>query len=118
MNIDKDTVLYIVAVWLLGNAFFPLILNSLERLFQSQIDGAVSKVISYVWLILRRLAQVIWIVFQAPNFLLLTIVELLIPKDKVDKIAIFRELRLMRRAAFEDNFPTLIASAFTRKKKT
>lgn len=76
---DKQTLLYVLAAWLVLNAIFPLFLNSIERLFQDKIDALVKKSLRMVKMLALGLVQVCLIVLFAPNIFLFAIIERIWP---------------------------------------
>ena len=76
---DKQTLLYVLAAWLVLNAIFPLFINSIERLFQGKIDALVKKSLRFVTMLVLGLIQVFLIAFFAPNIFLIAIIERIWP---------------------------------------
>jgi len=76
---DKQTFLFILAIWLVLNAIFPLFLNSIERLFQNKIDALVKKSLRVIMMLVLGLIQVFLIAFFAPNIFLFAIIERIWP---------------------------------------
>ncbi|MFH0872746.1 MAG: hypothetical protein V1878_09710 [bacterium] len=77
---NLTTILWIVIVWIFLNALFPLLLNSIERLYQPQIDAAVGRMVGGARFIFLTLFQAILIVYFAPLLLLTVIIERIYPK--------------------------------------
>ena len=73
-------ILWIVIVWIFLNALFPLLLSSIERLYQPQIDATVGRVVRGARFISLTCFQVILIVYFAPLILLTVLIEHIYPK--------------------------------------
>ena len=67
MNIK--TLIYVILAYLIVNAVTPLLLHSVERLFQHKIDLFVKRVFSLFMLVFSRFCQFALIIIFAPNIL-------------------------------------------------
>jgi len=76
---DKQTLFFILAIWLVLNVLFPLFLNSIERLFHDKIDALVKKSLHVVTLLALGLIQIFLIALFAPSILLFAIIERINP---------------------------------------
>jgi hypothetical protein len=73
-------ILWIVIAWIFLNALFPLLLNSIERLYQPQIDATVGRMVRGARFIFLTFFQAILIVYFAPLLLLAVIIGRIYPK--------------------------------------
>lgn len=73
-------IFYIILVWLFINAIFPIFLNSIERIYQSQIDKHVKYLLSFTYSLTNKLIRYFLILFFAPIIILVIIFENIYPK--------------------------------------
>ena len=74
------TILYIIIIWIGLNAIVPLIINSIERLYQPQIDALVKGLVTVMKWAAIRLLQGFLIVFCLPTIGLVLLFERIYPK--------------------------------------
>jgi hypothetical protein len=86
------------------NAIFPLILNSLERLYQPKIDGMVKGLAHLTKFLILGLLQLIVIVFFAPTILLVIMFEHIYPR-------IF-EFERVKRSGIKQTMHTVMSKEF------
>lgn len=72
--------MYIVLAWLLLNALFPIILRSIERLYQKQIDFLVGKSFYYLKKASFESCRLLLIVIFLPHIFYIKILEKVYPK--------------------------------------
>lgn len=90
MNIK--TLIYVILAYLIVNAVTPLLLNSVERLFQHKIDIFVKRVFSLFMFVCSKFFQFALIIFFAPNISLLWAIRKVYPPFVKNKYVL--ELRL------------------------
>lgn len=77
---NLKTLLWIVIIWIFLNALFPLLLNSIERLYQPQIDATVGRMVRGARFVFLTFFQAILITYFAPLLLLTVLIEHIYPK--------------------------------------
>jgi hypothetical protein len=73
-------IIWIAIVWIFLNALFPLLLNSIERLYQPQIDATVGRMVRGARFIFITFFQAILIIYFAPLLLLDVMIGHIYPK--------------------------------------
>jgi hypothetical protein len=101
---NLTTILWIVIVWIFLNALFPLLLDSIKRLYQPQIDAAVARMVRGARFVFLFFCQAILIVFFAPSILLTVIIERIYPK--------FFELEAIKRTEIRPSMHILVSRRF------
>ena len=107
--------LYIVIVWIAANAVFPLILNSVERLYQRQIDRTVAGTIRAAESFILTVIRVFLIILMLPTILVVKVFEKTFPR--VFRIRYFAEIRYSANLLFERKLWDAIARDFQRHRK-
>jgi len=92
---------WIVTIWILSNALFPLFINSLERLYQRQIDNTVAGFLSICRMLLVGGLRLFFYVFFAPATLTIVLGEKMFPKHFTK--GIFRDIRYAKLAMLSSN---------------
>lgn len=105
-----ETLIWVLVIWLLSNAIFPLVLNSLERLYQDKIDVAVGRSLRGLRWLLLAACQVVLIAYFAPLILILAVVERLCPAvlttKPVHESGVYSALHLVLTARFWSTIAT------------
>jgi hypothetical protein len=103
-----STLFWVLGTWLFLNAIIPLIINSLERLYQPSIDAAVRSSLSYARTVFLALVQLLLIVLYAPTIVILGVIERLCPRlletELVKQSDIYHSTSLVLKRAF---WPTI-----------
>ena len=106
------TLIWVLVIWLLSNAIFPLVLNSLERLNQDKIDVAVGRSLRGLRWLLLAACQVVLIAYLAPLILILAVVERLCPvvlkMKPIQESGVYSALHLVLTARFWSTIATSI----------
>ena len=77
MNIK--TLIYVILAYLIVNAVTPLLLHSVERLFQHKIDIFVKRVFSRFMFVFSKFLQFALIIFYAPHISLFWVIRKVYP---------------------------------------
>ena len=77
---SQNTLIWLIIIWLLSNALFPLILNSLERLYENKIDFIVERSLKGLSWVFLCVIQMILICYFSPLILILALLERIYPK--------------------------------------
>ena len=98
-------ILFIALAWVVLNALFPLFLNSIERQYQSQIDGLVRGAITLSARGLLRFLQLFLLILMLPTILLTLLCERVYLK--LFSIQYFADIQLAKNAVLGKEFPDL-----------
>jgi predicted membrane protein len=104
--------IYIIIVWIAANALFPLFLNSVERLYQKQIDRTVAGTIRATKSFLLFLLRVFLIVLMLPTIVLVIIFERTFPK--VFRIRYLAEIQYSVALLFKRDLWNVLTQDFRR----
>jgi hypothetical protein len=111
----KNTLIWVLVIWMLSNAIFPLVLKSIERLYQNEIDGAVDRGLRGLrWLILAA-CQVVLIAYFAPLILILALIERIYPSILKIKFIEWTEIYPGMHLLLTTRFWSTLASSFRQK---
>lgn len=106
------TLIWVLVIWLLSNAIFPFVLNSLERLYQDKIDVAVGRSLRGLRWLLLAACQVVLIAYFAPLILIFAVVERLCPvvlkMKPIQESGVYSALHLVLTARFWSTIATSI----------
>lgn len=69
----------IISAWLIANAIYPLILNSLERLYQDRIDSAIKGLVRVAVAVISFSLQLCLFLIYLPSILFVLATENTIP---------------------------------------
>ena len=105
-----ESILLIIILWIAANGLFPLLLNSIERQYEKQIDSLARGVVSVLWWLVLRIVQLILVLVMLPSFLLITTVERIYPRALAMRY--LADIHLTRRATLERDFPRTYVAAF------
>jgi hypothetical protein len=114
---DKQTIFIIFGAWIALNVIFPLILNSIERLYQNRIDVLVKRCFNVIVIIIMGATQVCLIVFLAPTIFLIAIIERIWPAFFEIKCVRDTGIYLDIHRILKKNFWPEVKEAFNSKKK-
>lgn len=105
-------VLLVILAWVVLSALFPLLLNSVERLYQKEIDRLVSGALTFGVAVLWRILQLIVIVIMLPTILLVTALEITLGTQRVEALCnssrFTADIPAGVKAVLGRNFPNVI----------
>lgn len=79
-------VILAILAWIVLSALFPLFFNSVERLYQKEIDQMVSSALTFGVAVLWRVLQLISIVIMLPTIVLVTALEITLGARGVESL--------------------------------
>jgi hypothetical protein len=105
-------VLLAILAWIVLSALFPLFFNSVERLYQKEIDRVVSGALTFGVAVLWRVLQLIVIVIMLPTIVLVTALEITLGTRRVEALCnssrFTADLPAGVKAVLGRNFPRVI----------
>lgn len=109
---NPKTLIVAALVWVAINAVVPLLVNSIERLFQQRIDRFVGGLVSAVALAAIRLLQGVLIVVTAPTIASLAILERVLGQNGINRLRKryrwFNEMWSAETAMLRWDFPQVV----------
>ncbi len=112
------TIVIGLLLWIGINALVPLVINSLERLYQPHIDRFVSRTISAISSVAIRLLQLVLIVIMAPTIAILAILERVVGVKRIERMRsrsrLFNEQWVVNSAIMRRDFPSCLRSGSLR----
>lgn len=113
----KNTLIWVLVIWILSNAIFPLALNSIERLYKNEIDRGIDRGLRGLrWLILAA-CQVVFIAYFAPLILILGFLERIYPAILKTKIIQRSEIYPSMQLLVTTRFWPTVAASFRQKQQ-
>ena len=100
-----ETIIYIVIGWIFLNALIPLLINSFERLYQSQIDLLVKGLISTVKFIFWKLIHFLLFILFIPTIAVVKITERVYPQLLKTDFLVKTEIAYTVNALLKIEFP-------------
>jgi hypothetical protein len=107
---SAESFLLIGIIWVAANAFFPLILNSIERRYEKQIDSLVRGMVSVSWSVMVRFIQLVLVLLRLPSFVLVVILEQIYPRAFT--LRYLSDIRVAKQATLSKDFPKIYVTAF------